>query len=184
MQNNTFSEGIAPGGLREKTEIKLLVCYLLKKLDQAVTRTKINEILQEESIANYFEVNQAISELVKNGKLICSLEDEEEVLTITPQAMYDVSEIERSLPRTIREKAVSAALRIFARDRVERESKVEITELEHGYHVTFTVEDVGTQLLKLTVYVADRSQIELVKRNFFSNADAIYSNIISSLTVE
>lgn len=183
-ENNTFSEGIAPGGLREKAEIKLLVCYLLKKLNRTVSRTKINEILQEYNIANYFEVNGAISELIKNGKIICQLDGSDENLTITPQAMYDVAEIEKSLPRSIREKSVSAAYRIFSRDRVERESKVEVKELDHGYHVTFTIEDVGTELLKLTVYVSDRSQIELVKRNFFNKAVDIYSDIISSLTVE
>jgi len=30
MANDTFSEGIAPGGLRDRADIKLLVCYLLK----------------------------------------------------------------------------------------------------------------------------------------------------------
>ena len=184
MEQNTFSEGIAPGGLREKAEIKLLVCYLLKKIDKPITRAKINEILQEYSIANYFEVNQAISELIKNGRILCELDGNDEKLQLSAQALYDVGEIENSLPRSIREKAVSAALKILTRDRIKQESMVEVCELEHGFHVTFTIEDVGTELLKLTVYVSDRSQIELVKRNFFNNAVGIYSDIISSLTVE
>lgn len=184
MERNTFSEGIAPGGLREKAEIKLLVCYLLKKMDQPLTRTTINEILQENGIANYFEVNQAISELVKAEKIVCTLNENDEVFEITPRAMYDVAQIEKSLPRAIREKAVSAAIKILTRERIKRESRVEVTELEHGFHVTFTVVDVDTELLKLTVYAAGRSQVELVKRNFYDNAVSIYSDIISSLTVE
>lgn len=184
MEQYTFSEGIAPGGLRQKTEIRLLVCYLLKKFDKKITRTKINEILQEYSIANYFEVNQAISELIKDGKIISELTDCDELLMLTADAMYSTGEIEKSLPRSIREKAVGAALKIFARDRVEQESIVEVKELEQGFHVTFIIKDVGTELLRLTVYVSDRSQIELVKRNFYNNAVGIYSDIISSLTVE
>lgn len=184
MEQNTFNEGVAPGGLREKSEIKLLVCYLLKKLDRPVSRTKINEILQENAVANYFETNEAISELVKTGNITSTLEDGDEIFAITPKAMYEVGTIEKSLPRTIRERTVSTALKIFARDRIERESKVDVTPLENGFHVSFTIEDVGTQLLKLTVFVADMSQVELVKRNFFNNAVSIYSDIISSLTVE
>ena len=65
-----------------------------------------------------------------------------------------------------------------------KESKVEISPLEHGYHVTFIVMDVETELLKITVYVADESQIELVKRNFYDNAITVYSDVISALTVE
>jgi hypothetical protein len=46
------------------------------------------------------------------------------------------------------------------------------------------VKDRDTELLKITVYVADESQIEIAKRNFYSNATEIYSGVISSLTVE
>ena len=184
MDQNTFSEGIAPGGLRQKTEIRLLVCYLLKKFDKKITRSKINEILQENSIANYFEVNQAISELIRDGRVICELTDADELLMLTADAMFRTAEIEKTLPRSVREKAVSAALKIFARDRAEEETTVEVDELEHGFNVSFIIKDVGTELMRLTIYVSESSQIELVKRNFYNNAAGIYSDIISSLTVE
>ena len=88
------------------------------------------------------------------------------------------------MPKSIREKAVKSALKILTRDRIKKESKIDIEKLEHGYHVTFTILDVETELLKITLYVADERQIEIVKENFFDNAVGIYSNIISSLTVE
>lgn len=184
MQNDAFSEGIAPGGLRDKSEIKLLICYLLKTLDKSLTRTQINEILQEYKIANYFEVNQALSELVAGGQVTADICDGDEEITITSKAMFDVATIEHSLPRSIREKAVNAALKILTRERIKRESQVEVTALEHGYHVHFTVFDMGTELLKVTIYVSDERQIEIVKNNFFNNAVSLYSNIISLLTVE
>lgn len=184
MEQTTFSEGIAPGGLREQSEIKLLVCYLLKTLDKPLSRNQVNEILQEYPIANYFEVNQAISDLIKNGNIISELDGGDEMLQITAKTKFDVATIERSLPRSIREKSVSAALKIFTRERIKNESLVEVTELESGYHVTFTIKDVDTELLKLTIYVSDKSQIEIVKRNFYNDAVSIYSNIISSLTIE
>ena len=92
MQNDTFSEGIAPGGLRDKAQIKLLVCYLLKTLDKSLTRTQINEILQEYKIANYFEVNQALSELVSGGQVTAGVcDDGDEEITITGKSMIDVA---------------------------------------------------------------------------------------------
>ncbi len=183
-QNDTFSEGIAPGGLREKSEIKLLLCYLLKMVDKSLTRTQINDILLEYPIANYFEVNEALSELVKNGTVISDIGENDEVFTITHKAKYEVSTIERSLPRAIREKAVSAALGVLTRDRIKNECEVTTEQKDGGYYVTFNVNDVGVKLMSLTVFVADASQVEIVKKNFFSNAVSIYSNIISSLTVD
>lgn len=184
MENNTFCEGIAPGGLREQPEIKLLICYLLKALKKSLTRTQINEILGEYRMANYFEVNGAMSELVTSGQVVSEFVDGDELITITSRAIIDVEVIERSLPKTVRERVVEAALKILSRDRIKKESKVDVVPYNDGFHVTFTVTDMDSELLKVTVYVADERQIEIVKNNFYDNAVNIYSNIISSLTVE
>ncbi len=184
MENNTFSQGVAPGGLRERTEIKLLICYLLKTLKRSLTRGQINEILQEYRIANYFEVNTAISELVTAGQLVSALNDGDEEITLTGRAELDVNLLERDLPRSVKEKSIRSALKILQRERIEKESIVEVSPLEHGFHITFTVRDMETELLKITVYVADESQIEIAKRNFYNNATEIYSGVISALTVE
>lgn len=184
MSSDTFSEGIVPGGLREKNEIKLLVCYLLKTLKRSLTRTQLNEILSEYSVANYFEANGAVSELISGGQVISEISEGDELITLTAKAELDVAAIERSLPRSVREKSVAAAVKVLSRERIIKESSVEIVNLDHGFHVKFTVMDMDTELLKITVYVPDKSQIETVKKNFFDNAVSIYSDIISTLTTE
>ena len=184
MGNDAFSLGVAPGGLKDRAEIKLMVCYLLKTLNKSLTRTQISEILQRHGIANYFEINGAVSDLVSAGQVTSEIEGDDELITITAKTELSVAIIERDLPRSLREKAVSAALNVLQRDRIKKESTVTVEPHAEGYHVTFTVADVGTQLLKVTVYVTDERQIEIVKRNFYNSAVDIYSNLISSLTVE
>ena len=184
MENDAFSLGVAPGGLKDRAEIKLMVCYLLKTLNKSLTRTQISEILQRHGIANYFEINGAISDLVNQGQVTSEIEGDDELITITAKTELSVAIIERDLPRSLREKAVSAAYYILKRDRIKKESAVTVEPHADGYHVTFTVNDVGAELLKVTVYVADERQIEIVKRNFYENAVDVYSNLISSLTVE
>lgn len=184
MEQNAFSEGIAPGGLREKSEIKLLLCYLLKTLDKGLTRAQISEILQEYPIANYFEVNEALSDLVKSGTIETAVAENDEVFSITHRAKVEVADIERALPKSIREKAVAAGICVLNRDKIKSECEFKAEERDGGYRVTFTFNDVGIELMSLSVFVADLSQVELVKKNFFEGAVSIYSNIISSLTVE
>lgn len=184
MDNDAFSMGVAPGGLKDRTDIKIMVCYLLKNLNKPLTRTQINEILQEHSIANYFEINGAVSDLVSSGQVTSELSDDDELISITPKTELTVALIERDLPRSLREKAINAAIKVLQRDRVKKESTVTVTPCNNGYHVTFTVTDMDTELLRITVYVADERQIEIVKRNFYDNAVNIYSDVISSLTVE
>lgn len=184
MANDAFSSGVAPGGLKDRADIKLMVCYLLKTFNKPLTRIQINEILQLHGIANYFEINSAVSELVLADQLISELVGDDEVITITEKARLDVEIIERDLPRSLREKAINSALKVTTRDRIKKESHVQVVPYDDGYHVTFTVNDMATELLKITVYVTDESQIEIVKNNFYNNAVDIYSNVISSLTVK
>ena len=94
MAKDTFSEGIAPGGLRDRADIKLLVCYLLKTLKKSLTRTQINEILGEYSVANYFEVNGAISELISAKQITSELVDGDELITITGKAEISTGNID------------------------------------------------------------------------------------------
>lgn len=184
MDNDAFSMGVAPGGLKDRAEIKLMVCYLLKNLNKPLSRTQINEILQKHGIANYFEINGAISDLISSGQVTSELSDDDEFITITPKAELSVAIIERDLPRSLREKAINAAVSVLQRDRIKKESTVNVEPYNDGYHVTFTVSDMGTELLGIKVYVTDERQIEIVKRNFYDNAVNIYSDIISSLTIE
>ena len=184
MFNEGFVEGIEPGGLVDKGEIKLLICYLLKMTDRPMSKTRINEVMQERAIANYFEVNQAISELLKSGRITADIVDEDEIISLVPAYRFEIETIEKSLPRSIREKAVSGALRLYAREKNENENVVDIEKNDFGYNVTFAINDGGVQMMKLTVFVADENQAQTVKNNFLEDAAGIYSDIIASLTIE
>ncbi len=182
--NNTFFEGVDPDGLKDITDIKCLVCYLIKSVDEPLTKKLINDSLQDDySLANYFEVNQAISELLKSGVLTTDILDGEEVLILNERNRATASYLNGALPRTVREKAINCAVRLLTRSRRERENEIVVEKLEKGYNVTFTLYDVDTQFMKLTIYVSDMMQVEVVRENFLNDPTKLYSGIISSLTV-
>ena len=183
MEYDALSAGVEPGGLTNRTEIKILICYVIKSLDAPVSKMQLNEIVQEEGLANYFEVNQAISELISQGSVECRIEDTEELLYITQRGLDTANSLEINLPRSVREKAINSAIRIITLARRERENKIEVTETDGGYNVTFVLGDENSELMKLTVFVADRIQVETVKRNFLEDPVKLYSVIIASLTV-
>ena len=63
---DAFSQGVEPGGLRSKTQIKLLVNYLVANIREPINSSTIIEALQVHGLANYFEVNiDYILELIK-----------------------------------------------------------------------------------------------------------------------
>lgn len=110
---------LEPGGLRSRNEIKVLVCYLLKSIEQPISKQLINEILQENSLANYFEINQAVSDLVRAGSLEEAAQEGDTVYRVTDQGRSAAQTLEVNLPRSVREKAVNAAIRLLTRAKRE-----------------------------------------------------------------
>lgn len=184
MEFDAFDAGIELGGLRNRDDIRLLVCYLLKSVDAPMTRQLLNEAMQEDGLANYFEVGQAIEELLKTGNITADILDEEEVISVTSKGREAAELLQTSLPRTVREKAVNSAIRLTTRAKIERENKIEVKKEEDGgYTITFTLFDRETELMKLSVYVSDSLQLEQVKQNFINDPVKVYSTIITSLSV-
>ncbi len=184
MDFDAFDAGIEMGGLRNRDDIRLLVCYLLKSVDAPMTRQMLNEAMQEDGLANYFEVGQAIEELLKTGNITADILDEDEVISVTAKGREAAELLQTSLPRTVREKAVNSAIRLTTRAKIERENKIEVKKEENGgYTITFTLFDRDTELMKLSVYVSDSLQLEQVKQNFINDPVKVYSTIITSLSV-
>ena len=184
MEYDAFDAGIELGGLRSRDDIRLLICYLLKSVDAPMTRQMLNDAMQEDGLANFFEVGQAMEELLKTGNITADILDDEEVITVTEKGREAAELLQTSLPRTVREKAVNSAIKLVTRAKVERENKIEVKrEDDGGYTITFTLFDRGTELMKLSIYVVDSLQLEQVKQNFINDPVKVYSSIITSLTV-
>lgn len=177
---DAFTEGVEPGGLRNRNEIKTLICYLVSHLDIPITKGQLNNIICEEGLANYFELNQALSEVIENGNVRTENGDDPE-LYITEIGKQNTSTLEKDLPYTVRENALNAALRLQTRLRREREHKIEITRLEKGCNITMSVLDGEDELMTVTIFVADYEQALSVKEKFLSDPVSIYSNIVSQL---
>ena len=181
--NNTFCEGVDPDGLKNIDDIKCMICYIIKSVKEPLTKKLINDILQDDySLANYFEVNQAISQLLKIGTLESKEIDGENYIVLSDNFKMDTAYFDIELPRTVREKAINCAVRILTRMKRERENEIIVEKLDTGYNVTFTLFDVNTQFMKLTIYVSDMLQVEAIKENFLNDPTKLYSGIISSLT--
>ncbi len=181
MENyDTFTEGVEPGGLRDRNEIKTLICYLVSHLDTPITKGQLNTVICEEGLANYFELNQALSEVIENGN-VSVVNGEDPELFITSIGKANTATLERDLPYSVRESALNAAVKLQTRLRREREHKIQIDRLEKGCNITMSVLDGSDELLTITVFVADYEQALSVKEKFLSDPVTVYSDIISML---
>ena len=157
--NDAFTAGVRPGGLTSSTEIRLLLCYLVKNAGP-ITRQEIENALMEEALVNYFEIGSCLDDITKQ------------------ELAYD-------LPRSVRERAVAAVLRCQTWARKEAKYSAHITEKADGHcTVRCTVKGLDSELFCLELGAPDRLSAELVKKQFILKGNEIYQLLINKLTEE
>lgn len=181
MAFDTFDEGISLGGMRSKTEIRTLICYLYKSVGKPMTKDAVVNSLMEKGLANYFETSASFDDLLKNGNI--ELTDSDKGLYyITDNGNMIATQLEDTLAPTVRERATECALSLLKRAQIESENKVIITKCESGYAVTCRILGDEADLLSFTLTVPDKTQARIMRKNFYKNPDMFYSVMIAMLT--
>lgn len=178
---DAFSAGVEPGGLRSRNEIRLLICYIICRIDGGITKNQITTVLCETSLANYFEVSQALIDIIKTGNVRTELINEEEYLYPTELGKNNIRELEGELPYSVKETALNAAVEMLTKLRRERENKIEITPHGDGFDISISIMDNDDKLLSITLFVADKAQALQVKEKFLEDPVKIYSTIVALL---
>ena len=157
---DAFTAGVRPGGLTDSTEIRLLLCYLVKNAGP-ITRTEIENALMEEQLVTLKEDRYSITE--KGRK-------------VAQELAYD-------LPRSVRERAVAAVLRSQTWARKEAEYSARITEKPDGHcSIRCTIKALDQELFCLDIGTPDRLSADLVKKQFILKGNEIYQMLITKLT--
>ena len=177
---DTFAAGVEPGGLKTAQEIKILLCYMLSTVNCPMMRDDLTDIIVGAGMANYFDTEDAIEELLRLQHLI---EGDGRLVATTATGKQIGETLYMRVPYTLRERSVKAALQLLKRRDIEQDNAVDIRKLdEHGYEVTCTVMDQDTPLLAVTLRVADRGQAEQIKEQFLTDPSLLYKSTLAVLT--
>ena len=175
---DAFTAGIEDGGLRSSSAISILVCYILANCEKKITAQNIIDAIVDGKIANYFEVSNAISKMIKKGHF---KENENGKLEIRKDCKINDDIDKKDLPITIREKSIEMVRRLAEREINKKENKVEIIP-ENGYFkITMHVSDIDKDFMVLSLNVPTMAQAELIRDKFQQNPTEIYQNLINSI---
>ena len=181
MNFDAFSGGIEPGGLRNKSDIGILICYMLHNINSPFPEDDIIDIIQENSIANYFETRAAIAELVRCGNIEYA-DDNKKNLQITDNGILISSQLYNTVSVTVRQKTIGAIMRLAAQKKLEKENPVTVSQADGGgYNVNFRITDGMRDLMSLTLFVPNIDEVKTIKNNFYKRTDKIYSAVLASV---
>ena len=143
----------------------------------------MNEVFQTYGFVNYFDYTTALSDLIASGHILVKTDEAgEEFFVPTESGLSSADALERTLPLSIREKAVTTAIRLLTKVKRESKNKVEIEKVSDGYQVTCRVLDVGTDLMRVSLFVPDKLEANQVKENFLNDPELFYRGLISLFT--
>jgi hypothetical protein len=181
MAFDTFDEGIALGGMRSKTEIRILICYMFKTVNSPMSKEMVVNALMEKGLANYFETTACFDDLVRNGN-IAPAEDGGSLYRNTADGNMIATQLEDTIAPTVKERAIECALTLLKKAQIESDNKVTITKTENGYTVTCAISGGDMDLLRFSLYVPDVNQARQIRKNFYKNPDIFYSVMLAMLT--
>ena len=173
------------GGIRSTEKIRIIICYILKNIDTPLSRDYIQSALYDNGIANYFEISQAIDNLIDVGAVDCN----DNILTLNDKGRQIARDLKDELSLYIKNKAIRAVQLTLIYERRKKENEISISKIdENKYRLDITMlsgmdeaenKDV---LMNVSVFVSDSLQAETMKRTFLNNPVRLYQKIIEGLT--
>ena len=177
------------GGIRSTEKIRIIICYILNDIGSPMSRDALQSALYDNGIANYFEISQAIDDLLKVGAVEYRETDGSTVLFINQKGTQIAKELENELSVYIKSKAVKAARLTLIYEKRQNENDIVITKIsDKKYRLDITMhsgissENANDELLKVSVFVTDLLQAENMKQSFINNPVMLYTKVIEGLT--
>ncbi|MCH5299870.1 MAG: DUF4364 family protein [Ruminococcus sp.] len=183
MAFDTFDEGIVPGGIRSKNEIRTLICYILNSVGVPMSKEVVIETIQKQGLANYFETSSCFDDLISHKNIVPqNSNNNEKLYFVSENGKMIATQLESTLSYTVKEKAYTCALMLLEQRRIEKENAVTITKQENGYKVKCSISGGSVELLNFEIFAPDKNQAKLIKTNFHKNPELFYKTTIALLT--
>ncbi len=182
MEKDAVSAGVSEiGGLFSTADIRVLICYILSSIDDAVPGNLLANTLHYEGIANCFEVNDSIAALCKSGQ-IKLVDEKDDTYVITDSGRNVAETLKTSLSIVVKERAYTAAIKMVSRFKNAKETDIKISREGNKTFITCSAIDEDTPFMSVKLLVSDEEQALHIKEKFLNDPTKIYSTIIDLLT--
>lgn len=162
---------------------KVLILYILDKLNKDITSNDLFKIISKVNDINYFYFRQILIDLV-DSKLIGSYtKDENSVFEITPEGLNSLELTIDVLPGLIKLKA-DTVLKNELNTIIDESSIIAeyIPENENNFTVKCKIIENNNIIFEVRTFAGSRERAMAIADNWKNNANSIYPKIIDLLT--
>lgn len=166
------------GYIRDMLDVKVLILFAMARVETAVTAQQIYELCYQDECVSYFDVMQAIPQMVATGHL-CQLENG--TYEITPKGREDGTVTENSVVYSLAQRVLAAIERFNREEHRRHYVKSEILTQDSGLYVRLQLDDQVGNLMDLKLMAPSAAQAKKIQIAFQNNAEAFYQTITEIL---
>ncbi len=170
------------GFIQDMLDVKVLVLFIMARVIYPVDLQKIYELSYQDDRLSYFDLAQAVPQMVETGHLE---EIEEGRFAITEKGREACAITEDSIAYPVMKRAQAAVDRFNRAVRRSSYVKTNIQQRESGdFSVLLTLNDEVSDLLRTELLAPTQKQAYRLANAFSEQAELIYRNIMDRLLSE
>ena len=158
--------------------VKVLLCFLLNRLDRDITEEQLYEIVLDSRVINYFYYTEALEVLLKNQSLKRTERDGKTYIVLEEKGRVGADYFNDTITYYFRKQLLKTAVYYFARLDRESRAEMEIIPTSNGCEVSCTIKDVNFDIMRLALYAPDDEQAKLIRDKIMLDPDEFYRKVI------
>lgn len=167
------------GFIHDMLDVKVLILFVTARAGYPVTSQQIYELCYQDDCLSYFDVCEAIPQMVKSGHL---LEKEPNLYEITEKGRADGALTEDSIAYTVRCRAENAVNRFNRQLRRSSFVKTRVLPRESGdFSIIMELDDENGSLMTLELLAPNQRQAVRLGKLFEKKAEIIYNMTMAEL---
>ena len=166
----------------EATIHKLMILYMLNKLDCQLTNAQISSFFIEHNYSGYFDIQQTLSNLVSAGFVEKTVIRNTSYYEITPDGYTSLTLFKRQIPETSLDKITQYLEENKYTLKNEVNTRTDYYKVTNGDYITHLVVREGKALLyEVKISVPSEDEAKRICQNFRGYSEEIYSFLVKNL---
>lgn len=164
----------------ELAENKLLLLYILNKINTPISNSHITQIILENNLINYFSLQQYLSELIESGFIEDYKEDKRHMLNISSHGKGVLEFFTNRIPdkkMDLIDSYLDLHIKKIKKD-VEVISEYEISGT-NKFIVTLKLKDQENTLLELKMPASTNAEAKNICNTWKENSEELYKKILN-----
>ena len=170
------------GFIHDILDVKILILYVMSLVEEPVSAQTIYELCYQDECLSYFDVQEAIPQMVESGHLE---KNQDDCYSITDKGRETEEITQDAIAFPVKQRARSAVEKLNRTTKRDQFLRTEIRKKENGeYSVVMGLDDLQGPLMNLELTMPNLQQARKLEAAYRRNPAAVYQSVMIGLLEE